>query len=231
MSLFDFLFKRKPKVAEILFTPIREDKGDFTEFLKKLRRSSLILLITGKRGSGKTALGMALLQFLAPTKHCYVLGYTDTKLPGWIKKTDSAEKVKPDSVLLVDEGALEFSARESMAARNKLLTKLMAISRHKGLTLIFIAQSSALIDLNVLRLADVIFFKETGFLQSRFERRQLSDLYKKAASLFRETAQTKESLVYAFSDDFEGGFTYSLPAFWSERISNAFRRASVRGRS
>ncbi len=223
MAIFDFLKKfKKKEIPFIPFSVVKTEKGDYNNFYKKLINYSLIMLINGKRGSGKTALGMKFLElYKKKTKmKCYVLGYESTKLPGWIKKVDDVEKIPNNAVALIDEGAVTFFSRDSMKKSHKDLSKLMAIARHKNLVMILITQSSAMIDLNVLRLADTILLKEPSLLQSKFERKAIKEIYEKAIPHFKEE---KKERFYVFDDEFEGLLKHDLPSFWNEGISKSFR--------
>ncbi|MBL7054457.1 ATP-binding protein [Candidatus Woesearchaeota archaeon] len=220
------LFKKGAKQKEpyVAFGIVEEEKGSYQDFYDKVKNHSLIMLITGKRGSGKTSLGMKLLELFGneTKRKCYVLGYGSTKMPFWIKKSESIEKVPNNSTVLFDEGAILFSARESMKNANKELGKVMAIARHKNLTLILIAQNSAMIDLNVLRLADTLLLKEPSLLQSKFERKAIRDIYETVSPKFKEV-KMKKAHFYVWDDDFQGLLKYSLPEFWNDKISKSFR--------
>ena len=226
IDLFRKAVEKKDKAPYAPFEVIKKDKGSYDKFYDKLKNSSLIFLIVGKRGSGKTSLGMKLLElFHKETKrNCYTLGYEKTNLPWWLKKAGSIEKIPNNSVALFDEGAILFSARESMKEINKILGKIMAIARHKNLTLILITQNSAMIDLNVLRLADALLLKEPSLLQSKFERKALMEIFAKIKPKF-ENLEEKKAYFYVWDDDFQGLVKYSLPGFWSDKISKSFRNA------
>jgi len=225
---FFSIFKRKRKIEVNFkaFDVINNKAGKYDNFYNQLLRKSLIMLITGKRGSGKTSLGMKFLELFAKLtkKKCYAVGFSKSKVPGWIKKVEDIEKIKNNSVALLDEGALLFSSREAMKQPNKIIGKMMAIARHKNLTLILIAQNSAMIDLNVLRLADVILLKEPSLLQTKFERKAIKEMYEKVIPLFKDIKEIeKKKYVYLWSDEFEGLLRYDLPEFWNESISKGFR--------
>ncbi|MCX8194445.1 MAG: hypothetical protein N3G19_03780 [Candidatus Pacearchaeota archaeon] len=224
MGLFD-LFKKKPRERKILqpFSVVEVEDGSFEHFFNKFLSHSLVALITGKRGSGKTSLGMVLLEALNSVgRKCYAIGFEKAKLPVWLKKVDALEKAPNDAAVLVDEGAIIYSARESMKEANKRLGKMMAIARHKNLSLVLIAQSSAMLDVNVLRLADVLFLKEPSLLQAEFERKALQKIYEDIKPLFQKR-QEREKLCYVWSDDFRGLLRYELPRFWNESISKSFK--------
>ena len=128
-----------------------------------------------------------------------------------------------DSLVLIDEAGISFSARDSMKKANKMLASLLSIARHKNLSLIFITQNSALLELNILRLSDILLFKEPSLLQLRFERKGLQDLFMKVNSEFKDLDQ-KKTYFYAVSDDFEGLVCSGLPEFWNESISKSFSK-------
>lgn len=211
------------------FELVEEKRGSYTDFERALQKYGLIMLIVGKRGSGKTALGM---QFLAWFNHvarrrCYGIGYEAAKLPRWVHKAKRIEDIPNDSVVLIDEAAILFFSREAMTSMNKMLSKLMAIARHKNLSMVLISQSSALIEINVLRLADVLLLKQPSILQARFERKALQDIFITVKKTFKKL-DDRVSHFYVYSDEFEGLVRYKLPYFWNDSISRAFRE--FRGR-
>ena len=225
------IFRKRKKEREIktkeLFNVFGESKGSFDDFLDALKKQSLIVIITGRRGSGKTALGFSFLDFLKNNKRRkYIFGLS-ARLPGWIKQVNSLNEIRNNSILVLDESALSFSSRESTNKINKLITKIMAIARHKNLTLIFISQSSAMIDINILRLADVIIIKQPGLLQERFERKEIKKLYEKVKPLFNKL-EDKKKYAYIYSDWFEGLIKAELPSFWNERISKGFSNVKMK---
>jgi len=232
MGIFGFFSQRKrekvrKEAARFRDIEVLESrKGDYGKFREKLLGSSTIMLIIGKRGSGKTSLGMKLLELFhyktAGDRQCYVVGYSKTRLPRWVKKVDAVGDAPENSVVLIDEGAIGYFSRDSMKQANKILSKMMTIARHKNLTLIIITQNSAMIDVNVLRLADTLLFKEPSLLQSRFERKALRDMFEKVAPLF-DGMEDAVSNFYVWDDDFEGIVSYQLPGFWDDEISKSFK--------
>lgn len=227
LDFFDSFMKKKPVKTKIEFKDFEiagAKKGSYDDFKKKVVSASLIMLVVGKRGSGKTALGMKLLEMFhnKSAKRCFVIGYEFTRLPSWIKKAETLNKIPNNSVVLIDEGAITFSARDAMKDTNKFLSRVMAIARHKNLTLILVTQNSAMIELNVLRLADTLLIKEPSLLQSEFERKFLKDVFKEVSGLFKEKEDSKP-LFYVIDDDFQGMLSFDLPAFWSEKISKSFK--------
>src|SRR3989344_6171502 len=91
--------------------------GDYEDAEKSIYNDSLIMLIFGKRGSGKSALGFRLLEniYEKTERGCYALGLRQSLLPKWIESIDDVEEAKNGGVILVDEGAIAFGSRESMS--------------------------------------------------------------------------------------------------------------------
>jgi hypothetical protein len=82
-----------------------------------------------------------------------------------------------------------------------------------------------MIDLNVMRLSDTIIFKEPSLLQSRFERKSILDLFRKAEEQFKKIENSeRKKHFYVLDDEFEGILSFSLPEFWSDKISKSFSK-------
>lgn len=218
--------KRKPilkhpaQYSEVV--PKSITKGSFGEFQKRLLNESLIVIICGKRGSGKSALGFRLLENIhaRSNRPCMVLGVRQELLPGWITTLDDIDHAKNSSIVLVDEAALSFNAREAMKAENKDLGKLMAIARHKDLTLLLVTQNTSMIDKNILNLCDTIMLKEGSLLQLRMERSVLKEFYQQAETAFEDIPkEERKRYAFVYDDDFEGLCLVDLPSFWSANIS------------
>ena len=77
------------------FDIVKLVSGDYGAVAERLMRDSLILLIFGKRGSGKSALGFRILENINSQtgRKCYVLGVKQNVLPQWITTVDDVEQV------------------------------------------------------------------------------------------------------------------------------------------
>lgn len=219
--------KVRPKV-KASYTPLKEIKkiaGDVSRFESYLlKKDSLIGIILGARGSGKSAMGMKLLENFQSRsrKNAYAMGFRREDLPSWINVVENVSQIENDSVVLIDEGGIAFSSRKSMSDANQLLSELLMIARHKNLTILFITQNSSNIEVNVLRQADFLLMKPSSLLQKDFERKKIKDIYEKVAEDF-EKMGADPGLAYIHSDRFQGFVSNELPSFWSQKVSKSFK--------
>jgi len=204
---------------------IKKIEGDFNDFIKKLYSSeSQIGMIIGARGTGKTAVGLKILEnaHAKYNRKCYAIGFKEEEMPLWIKVISDVSGIENNSFVLIDEGGVLFSSRESMTNANKILSKLILISRHKNLTIVFISQNSSNLEINVLRQADFLILKQSSLLQKEFERRIVQKIYDGISDYFKKFEDIK-GVSYVYSGKFKGFLSNKLPSFWKTSISKSFR--------
>lgn len=217
--------KRNVKAEHKTFEVLKDVKGSFEDFENKLvGTESTIGIILGARGTGKSAIGLKLLENIHATtrRPVYTMGFKTEDLPNWILNIDSIDDVKNGGVVLLDESGIQFSSRESMSNINKLLSNLLLIARHKDLSLLFITQNSSNIDLNIIRQADYLILKPSSLLQKDFERKKINDIYKEAEKHFKEFKDF-QGLTYIYSESYKGFVINPLPSFWTSNVSKAYR--------
>ena len=186
-----------------------------------------VVLILGKRGSGKSALGYRLLELFRYGLTPYVLGLPKQGqglLPDWIGIAQDLDDIAPKSIVLVDEAYLRYHSRESLAARSREMSRILNLSRQREQTLIFVSQEARQIDKNIASSANVIVFKDLGMLQLEFDRPELNRIATQAKQAFEEVKGDRRrwSYVYSPDSDFLGLLENSLPSFWSNKLSHAF---------
>ena len=187
----------------------------------------VVIVILGKKGSGKSALGYRILEYFRWTSPVYVVGLpadAHKYLPDWIGVKPELREVPPDSIVMVDESYILHHARSSMTAQAKALSEMLNLSRQRNQTLVFVSQESRHIDRNILSSADVIIFKEPGMLQPRFDRPELRDIAREAKLAFTTVSGDKRnwSYVYSPSADYIGLLENKVPTFWNQKLSRAF---------
>lgn len=220
------LTKAQPRTPPV-YVPLTEVKnlhGSVAAFEHHfLSKPSTIGIILGARGSGKSAIGMKLLENMHAKTHRTVcaMGFKPETLPAWISSVQTVDAIPNNSVVLLDEAGITFSSRSSMSSANKLLSSLLLITRHKDLSVLFIAQNSSNLEINAIRQADFLILKPSSLLQKDFERSTIKDIYTEAEPHFKALHQ-HEGLTYIYSDAFKGFITNPLPTFWSQKTSKAF---------
>ncbi len=215
--------KALPKYAE--FEIAKTAAGKFEDFEKYLFGSkSSIGLILGARGSGKSALGMRILENAATKtgKTLCTIGFLPESLPSWIKCISTVKEIPNNSFVLIDEGGVLFSSRNSMSSANRVLSEIILIARHKDISVLFISQNSSNLEVNTIRQADYLMLRKSSLLQKDFERKKIKEVYAEAEK-FEEFSKAGSRLTYVYSDYYKGYAENELPNFWSEKTSKAFR--------
>jgi hypothetical protein len=196
------------------------------KWLKLIKHPSLVLIL-GKRGSGKSGLGHRLLECLRFIAPVYVIGLPKEAralLPDWIGMAACLEDVPDGSIVLVDEAYIRYHARAGTTTSAREMSQILNLSRQKKLTIIFVSQEARQIDKNIVSSADVVIFKEPSSLQAKFDRRELNEITVKAKDAFANVKGDKRpwSFVSAPDADFAGIVQNTLPTFWHEKLSHIF---------
>lgn len=189
-----------------------------------------VVLILGKRGSGKSALGYYLLELFHCAFNTYVVGVpqkAQSILPDWMGIVSSLEMLPPKSIALVDEAYLRYHARSSNTDASIFMSKLLNLSRQKEQSIIFVGQEARQLDRNIASSANVIVFKDLGILQTDFDRRELNRIATQAKQALDSVIGDRRSWNYVYSPntDFIGSLKNSLPTFWSSKLSRIFASA------
>lgn len=194
-----------------------------TTLTTNLAEQSQILLIVGSRGSGKTATALYIAErahYSHPKKKIYIVNYPSPHLlPEWIGHSKSVEEVPNNSLLIIDEAALEYGARQSMSEKSKDLAAVLPILRHKDQSAIFITQNTGLSDVNLVRLVDSIMIKKPSLLQVKTERSAMKQLLETAQSALQGR---DKGFAYLIANEQENLIQTPLPSFWTTRISKGW---------
>ena len=186
-----------------------------------------VVLILGRRGSGKSGLGYRIIELLRHRGEPYIVGLpaqAQKHLPDWAGTVDRLEDVPPKAVVLVDESYLHYPSRASMDSGGRDIGSLINLSRQREQTLIFVVQEARQLDINIVSQIDVLAVKELSDLSKGFERPQLRGLTDKARAAFGTVHgdHRRWSWVHSEFSSYEGLVSNELASFWTPRLSRAF---------
>ena len=226
-------------------TQPKEDSKPFLSWKKILSKTDGgVIVISGHRGQGKSALGWWLAQQIntQQKKRVVAVGFPHEArdvFPKrgfgsggifWANGIEEVDAITKPSVLVCDEASFMANAREAMTKGNQAWNKLINTSRQKEHWLIFIAQNTGQLDIQLMQNADFVLMKKPTELLLRFTREQFKREAIEAMNQFSWKKDSKK-FVYAVDYNYEFGkpkmLTSSMPTWWNNKISKAFSTASV----
>jgi energy-coupling factor transporter ATP-binding protein EcfA2 len=194
-----------------------------------------VILVLGRRGSGKTALAGKLGEFMMATHKMpvYWVGLPEqarSLLPSWVHMVSSPDQCPVGCLIIIDEAGLHFLSLAFATDQNRLLRALLMVCRQRHSSLVVAVQSSRDLEYSVVRQADSIIFREPGMHQPDTERPDIRSMAKKAAAIFKEIPKDeKRESAFVFDDNFTGIIRCSLPSFWSEDLSHVYAHFDLAG--
>ncbi len=194
---------------------------------RKIIKPGSVTLVIGKSGAGKSSTGHKTLEYVRSRGPCVVVGLprsVQKELPDWIGIIPEISQAPFGTSILLDEGSLLFSSKESMSEQNRRLLSDIVLARQREHTLIIISQDSSYIDRNILRALDTLVIKEPAPLQMRMDRPEIRSYLKEAAQAFSQLKGDKRPYSYiAFSPSgFTGVVSIPKASYWSEKLSKAY---------
>ena len=211
--------------------PKKKEKPEL-KWLKIIKHPSTIVIL-GKKGSGKSALGYWLLEKLYYKYHlpAYVVGIPEDKkhlFPDFIGFVSSVNDAPTNSIILIDEAHLKYHSKDVLQKESRELDKILTLSRQREQTIIFVTQNAMNLSKNVFRFIDCIVYKEPSLLQTSFEREELRKIVEEASQKFEEVEGDKREWCFVVSDEFEGMLKNELASFWCDELSKLFADSFVK---
>ena len=199
-----------------------------------------IIVITGARGEGKSALAWWLAQEMQSTTKKQIVALNVPKLAqgafpkrgfgkGGIKYIDEVEDIedlKP-SIIVIDEATFVLNARRAMSDNNIMWMELAAVCRHKDHLLLFICQSTRQIDIQLLAESDYVIMKRPTMQHLRTSRKEFEPELKQAYNLFLtlKTDTRKKAFVVDYNYGNTAMLVSRMPEWWNDRVSKAYASA------
>lgn len=211
----------------------------FAELLYELSYGSYSCPVFANRRAGKTALVMRLLELIHatnPSRPIVLFNFPEEVLdflPRWISISSSFSDILNGSIVSRDDSLLsdDTHAKKSMTNDAVKNSQQLAISGHKDILMFYTVQTTALFNKDAFRFGqNILFFKRYDELSRMFEREELAVYIDAIMSVFDSYIQKgykPKELSYVISPFYSGIFTNSLPTFWSENLSKAFKNYEV----
>ena len=202
--------------------------------MRRMIRTEGVILIMGSRRSGKTGLGMSIMDDLHTRKGipgcvCYPQHHKKLKrlLPKWVKVVTRIKDLPPNSVCVVDEASQVAHARRSSSTAAVDLDALVAISEQKHQLIIFLTHHSRKFDINDIHGSDMIIWKQPTLADTMWERDELQIYVLRAWELFEAIPTRLQQLktCYVMNLKQMQFFTFKngLPKWWSDELSTVFK--------
>lgn len=190
---------------------------------------SKIIYICGGRGQGKSVLAYWIAEQIhnrAKWIPIYCVGVDINKVfPNWIRYADNITDVPNGSFIILDEASIRYNAREYQKDANIVLGKMLAIARHKDLSVVFITQHVALMDINITRLRDMIIWKKSNSYSysEKGSKNTREDRFFSKVRMNMSPRNKNETLFEYPAEKRFIHFLHDVPTFWTEEMSTSFK--------
>lgn len=187
-------------------------------------------LIVGGKGSGKTTLAHYIAYYVHHHFGVDIYWYgPPAELPDYITPVLSFSEIPENSLIIIDEASVQFSSRagQGIGDQQDMINKLPTL-RHGGHNMLVITQSTSLMDVNFLRLADGIFWKSYQLFGDQTERDAITISDDLKVFMPPDNDPPKECLYYY--DDGIYSFQHGLPPNWDEGYSTPYDKISEEGK-
>jgi energy-coupling factor transporter ATP-binding protein EcfA2 len=186
--------------------------------IQKLKnKHGAVVLIIGRRESGKTILAQRLAEIIG--RPVYAVSPEQTP-PSWITELrleQLSESPPPFSTLILDDIPAYMSSRDYNDSFVNVVEKLIPMVRHKRkLILIFNTQTSGQADRWIMD-ADLLLIKSPNLLFMETERPAVARIYKSVMPIFQQmTDQQQKRHAFLLAQDYRELVRINLPGVESE---------------
>lgn len=194
----------KPQIPEL---------GEIAPITKLKHKAGAVVIILGRRDSGKTITALRLAEILErPT---YAISPEETP-PSWVKelKLEQLEnEPPPHSTLIMDDVPAYMGSRDYYNVFVQQVERIIPMVRHKRkMILVFSSQSSAQSDKYILD-SDLVLLKPVNILFGDLERSSVSRLYRQVMPIYDRMSEYQQKRhIFVFSQDYKGLVRINLPS-------------------
>lgn len=191
-----------------------------------------VILIVGRRGSGKDVTAHQAARELSRCNTCKIPVYTkyiyvDLKpekygLPEYFRMFD--RKFYESTIILLSDAHLSLYSREWGTDFNKTMDKIQTIARHRNIDIIYTTQQTRRLDINIVAGVDCILFKEPSLMAYKFERQEIKDMTEQTKTYFSDKPK-KWKWEHALAFTHTGIHkveNIKKPYYWTEELSKAY---------
>lgn len=189
-----------------------------------IKNNPLVASLIGRKGGGKSCFAGWMSDAMHEQGINVVWFEVNTNLPDYITQVTSWEEIPDGSFVVVDEAGVTYNARDALRSENKDVSKLLMVSRHHDLRIMFNYQALSLSDINIWRLSDAWLVKPLQLMDTaNYEDKRTQLLIK---YIIQMQPKSKEYATFTNGDDWIR-FRHPKPEWWTENISKSYSRKSV----
>jgi GTPase SAR1 family protein len=193
-----------------------------------------VLVIVGTGRSGKTLLGHLLATYSSKPK--YTISYPDSAIKlcpsDWSSINPDEVFTLKDCVLVIDDAALFASSRNFNSPWAKAWVQFQTIISHKSITLIFIIQSTNLLDIGTLRSQRMsVLYKysdETNIMYERDEFKSVALTSRQVISRLRTQYPLVHEKAWVYDHTLGLSWSHPIPSHWCNDLSTPYRDFEVK---
>ncbi len=199
------------------------------KYLNEILNSCGCIVLVGSGRSGKTATAHHITQHTK--KPIYALEYPLSNfqyLPSnWFPISKEQVFNLKDCILFVDDSALFASSRNFNSAWSKKWVQFQTIISHKNITVIFIVQSTNLLDIGILRSQRMAilykFSDNVNIMYEREEFKQIAILSNQIISKARSEHFNVHPKSWVYDLELKQIWNHNLPNYWNDKLSTPYR--------
>ena len=192
----------------------------YDDILDRITNESLLIIMMGSRGAGKTATAFKIIEDLlnkGTKKDIYWYGFSRPIKDAYpeVRQTANLRKIE-NGILLFDEAAIFQGSRDSMTRERIDANKQIPIMRHKDVTTLYLTQVDS-IDIDLWRFCDWVWFKPypgVNFAESKIKMDYIHT--------FMIPLKKWQNYIFDMQNGIPYFFDTRLPKRWNDDISKPY---------